>query len=70
VHALRCICCCQGAAKLLGKLTQFKQKFAEARSAQHPELKDTYSSKIKSMKAAGMLTGSTSTALQHARKTH
>ncbi|WIA34352.1 hypothetical protein OEZ86_012689 [Tetradesmus obliquus] len=41
-----------GAAKLLGKLTDFKMKYAEARAAQHPELKDTYSSKIQSMKAA------------------
>jgi hypothetical protein len=28
-------------------------KYAQARSAQHPELKDTYDSKIKAMKAAG-----------------
>ena len=37
----------------MGKLTDFKMKYAEARAAQHPELKDTYSSKIQSMKAAG-----------------
>jgi hypothetical protein len=42
-----------GAAKLLGKLTDFKMKYAQARAAQHPELKHTYDSKIKSMKAAG-----------------
>jgi hypothetical protein len=47
------VCCVAGAAKLLGKLTDFKMKYAQARSAQHPELKDTYDSKIKSMKAAG-----------------
>jgi hypothetical protein len=47
-----------GAAKLLGKLTEFKTKYAEARSAQHPELKDTYSSKIASMQAAGGWTAS------------
>jgi hypothetical protein len=37
------------------KKQAFKIKFAEARAKEHPDLAETYASKIKSMKAAGAL---------------
>lgn len=40
------------AAKLLGAITDFKIKFAEARAKEHPDLADTYAKKVASMKAA------------------
>lgn len=41
-----------GTAKLLGGITNFKIKFAEARAKENPDLADTYAKKIASMKAA------------------
>lgn len=40
------------AAKLLGSITAFKIKFAEARAKERPDLADTYAKKIAAMKAA------------------
>ncbi|GBF89455.1 TCHQD class glutathione S-transferase [Raphidocelis subcapitata] len=40
------------AAKLLGSITAFKIKFAEARAKENPELAGTYAKKIAGMKAA------------------
>ncbi|KAF8063800.1 hypothetical protein HT031_003657 [Scenedesmus sp. PABB004] len=45
------------AAGVLGRLSAFKRKFAEARAAEHPELADTYATKIQSMAAADASAG-------------
>jgi hypothetical protein len=55
-------CCCwwwcvvvvaAGAAKLLGKLQEFKLQYAAARAKEHPELQQVYADKIAAMKATG-----------------
>lgn len=46
-----------GAASLLGKLSDFKIKFAEARARENPDLADTYRRKVEGIRAAGAEAG-------------